>query len=606
MNNNPLKLLLYILTIITISVITTFAWFGGGYNAYFSASVVKYYFDSESGDGKSASNAFIITKPIHLYNLSYLQNKGYFSDDTYYFQLGKQVNGSGSYYFYQNIADDETSSTNLSSTVLDMSNLQQGYEFEPIGYVASLTNTTSSYYPFTGQFKGNNLVISNLTVHASSSDITYAGFFGVIKDGAVIKDFDLQNEVITSQGGTNASTLVGGLVIGYMDSSTDSAITLESIGCSDCEFTGSKELSSSYTFIGSGSTAALAYLDGFYSGGSGDTGDTGYIDLDAFTSGGVINTTISKDTPGYEYFGIFSYTGKTAGDGIYAYNHFSSQYPQYQPFFESSRIYIGGTNVNTDGSLNTYISIGSSDGTTIPTFYNVSDIATMSSSDQYYSYFGNMKKADGTRKTSFTNVVIFGGSSSVLNFTTSVDGAQVDIVLGNLTAPGSDYAALQMWVNKTSGSGFSELTINLNPVKVGGVSRGYIIFFRLTLGTAGTYAITSRGDRWGCIAYCQVVGVEGGQGGSGGIGSPIDFVDLETSGTNTIVNSTDYNYSEVGYTIGAPYSSTTYRIVFVRRDTESGGTTTIMVTVYSTPSSSYVTLIENSTAGNSTITNSSP
>lgn len=79
-----------IFTLIAPSV----AWFARPkIDTSFNASVVKSYFDADSvinigADGKLTDCVFIITKPVHLYNLAYLTDKGIFNERTT-FQLGK-------------------------------------------------------------------------------------------------------------------------------------------------------------------------------------------------------------------------------------------------------------------------------------------------------------------------------------------------------------------------------------------------------------------------------------------------------------------------------------------------------------------------------------
>ncbi len=79
-----------IFTLIASSV----AWFARPkIDTSFNASVVKSYFDADSvinigADGKLNDCVFIITKPVHLYNLAYLTDKGIFNERTT-FQLGK-------------------------------------------------------------------------------------------------------------------------------------------------------------------------------------------------------------------------------------------------------------------------------------------------------------------------------------------------------------------------------------------------------------------------------------------------------------------------------------------------------------------------------------
>ncbi len=81
------------------------------------------------GDGSSGS-PYIINKPIHLYNLAWLQYIGYFNDD------------GAPYYFALDPEDD--------ITTLDM----DGWVLPPIG---------TSLYPFLGNFEGNSETIANLT-----------------------------------------------------------------------------------------------------------------------------------------------------------------------------------------------------------------------------------------------------------------------------------------------------------------------------------------------------------------------------------------------------------------------------------------------------------
>ena len=81
------------------------------------------------GEGTSSS-PFIINKPIHLYNLAWLQYIGYFNDE------------NAPYYFALDPLDDQTT--------LDMA----GWVLPPIG---------TSLYPFIGNFEGNGETIANLT-----------------------------------------------------------------------------------------------------------------------------------------------------------------------------------------------------------------------------------------------------------------------------------------------------------------------------------------------------------------------------------------------------------------------------------------------------------
>ena len=135
---------------------------------------LRKYFDS--GDG-SEESPYIITRPIHLYNLERLQSLGAFSSK-FYFELGKDINGDGSTLFYTDNLGSDT------STYLDMS----GTEIISIG---------SPSNPFFGDFEGNNMVIDNLVVNGTPEDI---GVFGYIAPDASVEDVIFSNLTITDNG----------------------------------------------------------------------------------------------------------------------------------------------------------------------------------------------------------------------------------------------------------------------------------------------------------------------------------------------------------------------------------------------------------------------
>ena len=117
----------------------SFAWFTNNNNITrdFSGETKGAYF--ASGDG-SSEKPFIINKPIHLYNLSWLQYLGFFNEDKKDADgnTGKDSKIDKQYYF--KISAD-----------LDMN----GWILPPIG-----TKTN----PFVGNFDGGNYTISNLTI----------------------------------------------------------------------------------------------------------------------------------------------------------------------------------------------------------------------------------------------------------------------------------------------------------------------------------------------------------------------------------------------------------------------------------------------------------
>ena len=251
--------------------VSAFAWFimPGNYSPSFSAQVVRSYFDNSSGDSAGTEEKpFIITKPVHLYNLSYLQNKGVFSDKTYYFQLGKKksmIDASSTdtgYYVYSSNLSDETSNTDLTSTDIDMTQYNSGI-IQPIGY-----NPSTS---FISVFKGNDISISNLTIQPTET-MNNIGVFGYIGDNSSIENFNLDNLVINTPVITSADSDTVGLVVGYMNASTSSSIRLEGIGVKDSTINGKRKAGSLFSLVGGGSEEALTGLKSKYNTTASDTG----------------------------------------------------------------------------------------------------------------------------------------------------------------------------------------------------------------------------------------------------------------------------------------------------------------------------------------------
>jgi len=179
--------------------------FGTGYGSTAAA-----YF--ESGSGKSETEAYVISSPIHMYNLAWLQYLGQFNTTVSptYFKLKNDI---------------------------DMSTL--GSALPPIGTQAN---------PFIGIFDGQSHTISNLTVSNNLNDIakhpstvqaltgvSVVGFFGIVGnpqpiginrgdthldytelqvlDKLNLHHFNLQNVVVKS---TTSQTLMG-IVAGYVN-----------------------------------------------------------------------------------------------------------------------------------------------------------------------------------------------------------------------------------------------------------------------------------------------------------------------------------------------------------------------------------------------------
>ena len=152
---------------------------------------LRSYFHTGVG---TALRPFVITRPRHFYNLARLQNLGAFSGQTY-FQLGYDLT-SGGKGNNNGVLDEEgekwlvyaSDSGNETSQVLDMSGSFYRNTIFPIG---------SEGAPFYGEFTGNNLVISNLTVTSFPEDV---GVFGYTAAGSYVHDVFFKNLTIEDDG----------------------------------------------------------------------------------------------------------------------------------------------------------------------------------------------------------------------------------------------------------------------------------------------------------------------------------------------------------------------------------------------------------------------
>lgn len=184
-----------------------FAWFIDRRNSPFeiSGASAGAYFDSTSGDGTSADQAFVIANATHMRNLAVLQNTGRFVDaagnpKTYYFEIKKTV--------------DE----------IDM----DGLWLPPIG---------NDKDPFIGVFNGNGKTITNLKVTTDKTLLTVdnyptqaspdyefsnaVGLFGNTGEASEIRNFILDNPIVLV--GSESKTLYGsagkkvvGIAVGHV------------------------------------------------------------------------------------------------------------------------------------------------------------------------------------------------------------------------------------------------------------------------------------------------------------------------------------------------------------------------------------------------------
>lgn len=158
----------------------SFAWFSGATTEVnvesLSGGVISQYFHTGSG---SEQDPFVITRPVHLYNLTELYEKlDGFAEAKYHFQLGYDLDNSGALKFYS-YNDNGVLIEDSYSTSLNMNYYEN---LPPIGSVES---------PFAGTFDGSSLTIDKLNI--SGSGVSDIGVFGYVTSDAEIKDLYLDN-----------------------------------------------------------------------------------------------------------------------------------------------------------------------------------------------------------------------------------------------------------------------------------------------------------------------------------------------------------------------------------------------------------------------------
>ena len=151
---------------------------------------LRSYFHTGIG---TAARPFVITRPRHFYNLARLQNLGAFSEETV-FQLGYDLTSGGKGNNNGVLDDGEKwlvyagDTGNDTTQVLDMSGSFYRNTIFPIG---------SEGAPFYGEFKGNDLVISGLTVTSFPEDV---GVFGYTAAGSYVHNLFFKNLTIEDDG----------------------------------------------------------------------------------------------------------------------------------------------------------------------------------------------------------------------------------------------------------------------------------------------------------------------------------------------------------------------------------------------------------------------
>ena len=144
----------------------------------------NYFF---AGDG-TASDPYEIVQPIHLYNLSRLQNLGIFPEKTY-FQIGHKFEIEGQEVL--RCIDHYEDGNPVYTDYLDMGAFSTQTKIMTIG---------GEGVPFVSEFNGHGLPVKNLTVYGNPEDV---GVFGYVAHQGKLENIVFDNLKVVSQGYNN-------------------------------------------------------------------------------------------------------------------------------------------------------------------------------------------------------------------------------------------------------------------------------------------------------------------------------------------------------------------------------------------------------------------
>jgi hypothetical protein len=372
----------------------TFAWFNVANKAALNSGqgfTASSYF--ESGDG-SATSPYVITKPIHLYNLAWLQYLGYFNkveNDAY-----QQV-----YFVLQDNIDMTSDESN-------------NWTLPPIG-------TTDN--PFIGSFDGNDYIISNLTVDnvlaeghitrkpstvTSLTGLDIVGTFGVVGDynlnasytysSAInkVSNVYLDKVIVSSQSDSTLAGIVAGYVNGNISNVdvSDSGLSLKS-GVTPLDSTNLTSNLSDYSTVGYAtadyksthkitnttiSTPLTTNATYTYQGSGTSTGWGGSIDMYSLFSRLTYffnNATESIDTSNYNVTEVYN------DSTLYSSTSYAGTYDNY---YDSSSPLKGSFSFHEDSGTYLYLTGRRDLSTEITNNYDAT--YTISSNGTYLSLNG--------------------------------------------------------------------------------------------------------------------------------------------------------------------------------------------------------------------------
>lgn len=388
-----------------------------------TSGILTSYFDSGTG---ASNDPYVITRPIHFYHLSYLQNSDYFGNSEPYFQIGKKnLNGSGNtdYRVYEY---DENGSVVADSYV---TSLNMDY-YDGSGSYSKLTPIGTYSHPFKGHLNGANITVDN--IHINGNGLNDIGVFGYVLDEATVHnvyfdnvDIDTGSPTHSPSGHAHADSKYN---IGYIAGHIESEESFNHVFINNCEIKNSSAPSvagkTHYGYFGMCDTASTpmtrdtydeyriqpstvkTYMDGIYSGlgGKGVATRPGEVEYNAsgtpFTDAFNKNALNNYDLKGTSSGATHNYSLGTIGhqgmDAVYDIRYDTST-PKKE-MDEDTVVVPEGTTIDSINDAGTYMYwdstnevwkyyVISTSGSTVNLTFNVFTLSYEYNSTTYYLYY---------------------------------------------------------------------------------------------------------------------------------------------------------------------------------------------------------------------------
>lgn len=149
---------------------------------------LRSYFHTGTG---TKQDPYVITRPIHYYNLTRLQNLGIFDLNTSH--AGDSTNSSDHRYYFQvgydldNADKDSNVTTGLDVYASDASDAAVATYLDMSGttYASNVLSVGNEGMPFYGVYNGSNILIKGLTIHSTPEDV---GVFGYVASSGKVEN----------------------------------------------------------------------------------------------------------------------------------------------------------------------------------------------------------------------------------------------------------------------------------------------------------------------------------------------------------------------------------------------------------------------------------